>query len=78
MSCIHTQLKEAGIKLDGGQSDLYAEKTPVSEKILEGYQWRENVRTFHSQTDGKVWYDIPFANKDFWDKRRGLKCTKKV
>ena len=66
---IHSELKEAGVKLDSHYSDLYAEKTPESKKIIDKYEFKKNVTTFINQKNNKVWYDIPFANQDWWDKR---------
>jgi hypothetical protein len=63
---IYYILKDAGIPIDSHESDLYALKTPESERILRDYPSRANVTTFLSATDGKVWYDIPFAYIPFW------------
>ena len=57
-------LKDAGVpdsEIDRHESDLYVRKTPISTKVLDGYKFRSNVTTFVSQTDRKVWYDVPFA-----------------
>lgn len=58
---IYEELKNAGVKLDGHESDLYAEVTPVSSEIISRYEFKSNVTKFRSQVDGKCWYDIPFA-----------------
>jgi len=67
---IHEQLTKAGVELDHHASDLYAKKTPVSERILRNYEFRSNVKTFRNQIDGSIWYDIPFAYTPFWDRVR--------
>jgi hypothetical protein len=68
MDNVHEQLSKAGVELDHHASDLYAKRTPVSERILRGYEHRRNVTTFRSNVDGTVWYDIPFAYMPFWDR----------
>jgi len=66
---IYRQLKEANIKLDHHNSDLYVIKCPESEAIIEKYKFKNNVTTFISQIDGKVWYEIPFAFMPYWERR---------
>lgn len=58
---IHEDLKAAGVFFDHHESDLYALVCDDSFKIVEGYQFKENVTMFRSKVDGKLWYDIPFA-----------------
>jgi hypothetical protein len=65
---IYRALKKAGVKLDHHESDLYAEKTEISEKIIANYYYKCNVETFTNTTDGKIWYDIPFAYGPWWKK----------
>ena len=69
---INEKLREAGIELDSHASDLYALKTPESEKIIAGHEFACNVTIFRSQIDGRLWFDIPFAN-DYWWQNRGMK-----
>jgi len=66
---IYEQLKNANIPLDNHESDLYALKTPESEAIIKNYTMRPFIKTFISQIDGKIWYDIPFAYTPFWAKK---------
>ena len=68
-STIYEELKGAGIQLDSHESDLYALKTAESERIVKAWDYCCNVTTFKSQIDGKIWYDIPFAYKPFWDSK---------
>lgn len=66
---LYEQLLKEGVPLDHHESDLYALKTPVSERLIRTYRFRSNVTTFRSQIDGKIWYDIPFAYTPAWTKR---------
>jgi len=65
MATIHEKLKNAGVKTDTHESDLYAEKTTESMNILATYEHPTNVAKFTCQITGTTWYDIPFANDDF-------------
>lgn len=65
---IYQQLKDAGVQLDNHESDLYALVTPESEKIVAEYPHKSNVRKFKG-SDGKMWFDIPFAYEPYWDKK---------
>jgi len=67
---IYHDLKIAGVPLDNHESDLYALVVPASTAIVERYEHRANVRTFRSQLDGALWYDIPFAFLPWWEKRQ--------
>ena len=53
------------------ESDLYIPKNEVTEKIIEHYTFKNNVTTFHSQTDESIWYDVPFSYNEFWAKKKG-------
>ncbi len=64
---IYQQLRAAGVQLDSHESDLYARVTPASDRIVAGYEHRDNVRRFFGD-DGAVWYDIPFAFDPFWER----------
>jgi len=46
-------------------SDLHVKVTPVSKKVVEGYEFKSIVVTFRSQIDGTAWYDIPFAYQEY-------------
>lgn len=64
MTTIKQELLALGMKeneLDTHESDLYALKNDISEKWLQGYEFKNNVTTFTSEIDNKVWYDIPFG-----------------
>lgn len=74
---IYQQLKRAGVKLDHHESDLYAKVTPTSQRIVNSYRFKSQVKKFRSQIDGKLWFDIPFAYTPFWNKDRGKKDKRK-
>ena len=65
---IYEQLKAAGVPISSHESDLYAKKTPESQAIIAAYEFKGIVKTFISQIDKTVWYDIPFAYDPFWEK----------
>ena len=44
-------------------SDLHVLKNEISEKWLSTYEFKRNVKTYVSQIDQKIWYDIPFGNE---------------
>jgi hypothetical protein len=67
---IYTELLEKGVALDHHATDLYAKVTPASRAIVEAYEFRNNVKTFTSQIDGELWYDIPFAYEPEWNRTR--------
>jgi DNA-binding XRE family transcriptional regulator len=61
---IHEKLKAAGVPLDHHATDLYAMKTPVSQVIVDAYQFRDQVTEFKDQRSGGIWFEIPFAYDD--------------
>jgi hypothetical protein len=69
MKNLFDQVKDSGIPYDHHESDLYVLVTPESQKILvECLGPRPNgICTFTSQIDGKLWYDVPFAYRPFWE-----------
>lgn len=54
-------------EIDHWQSDLYLKATPISEKLVDEYEWRGSVTTFLDQVEGKLWYEIPFAFTPYWE-----------
>jgi hypothetical protein len=54
-------------------SDLFLKVTPISEALIEQYDFKQNVRRFIDNIDHELWYDIPFANTDWWEER-GCPC----
>ena len=47
--------------IDHWCSDLYLKVTPISEKLIANYDFRNLVHVFFDQIEGKPWYEIPFA-----------------
>jgi len=58
-------LKDAGIPLDSHESDLYVLANPGSRAILA--RCGASFTAFRSERDGRIWLDIPFAYKPWWD-----------
>ena len=54
-------------------SDLFLKVTPVSKELVAQYDFKESVKTFIDNIDHERWYEIPFANCDWWEKR-GCPC----
>jgi hypothetical protein len=54
-------------------SDLFLKVTPVSKELVAQYDFKENVTTFIDNIDHERWYEIPFGNTDWWEKR-GCPC----
>jgi hypothetical protein len=50
-------------------SDLYVKKNEISEKFVSEYEFKMNVKTFVSQIDKKIWYEIPFAYTEYYYKK---------
>lgn len=48
-------------EIDHWQSDLYLKKTPVSDKLVADYEWKNQVTVFRDNIDNELWYEIPFA-----------------
>lgn len=61
---IKQELLSLGMKeneIDNHESDLYVLKNETSTKWVNGYEFKNNVTTFISQIDNKIWYEIPFG-----------------
>lgn len=61
---IFDMFKLLGVEIDHHEFDLYAKVTPVSEYIIDQYEYKGNVTRFHSGLD--TWFEIPFAFDPFW------------
>ena len=66
---IYEKLKEANVKLDHHESDLYAEVTDASSDIVSNYKYKDTVTFFTNDIDNKLWYEIPFAYDLWWNIR---------
>jgi hypothetical protein len=69
MATVYERMKAEGVETDHHESDLYVPVNATTRKVLEAYEYRENVTVFASQIDGKLWYDIPFAYDPAWAAR---------
>ncbi len=66
---LYEAITAAGIPTDHHESDLYFPVTVESTAVLHGYPGQKAIaETFMSQTDGAMWYDVPFAFLPFWEK----------
>ena len=54
-------------------SDLYLKVTPISTALIKQYEFKENVTKFRDNINHEPWYEIPFANTDWWESR-GCSC----
>lgn len=69
---LYAAITAAGIQVDNHESDMYFPATEESAKILARFpMWARNATRFESQTDGAIWYDVPFAFLPFWSVRLG-------
>ena len=56
-------------EIDHWQTDLYLKVTPVSQKLVEEYDYKNQVSIFESNLGDGLWYDIPFAYTPEWERR---------
>jgi hypothetical protein len=54
-------------------SDLFLKVTPVSTALIKQYDFKKNVTTFVDAINHELWYEVPFANTDWWE-TRGCPC----
>jgi hypothetical protein len=59
-------------EIDNHCSDLYLKKNAISNKLVDEYEFKQNVKTFKDNITHTTWYDIPFAYDPFWEE----KCSK--
>lgn len=67
---IYNQVIAAGIQYSVHESDLYIPVTEETRKMVAAYEFKSNVTMFKSNIDGKMWYDIPFANLPYWEAKQ--------
>jgi hypothetical protein len=66
---LYNELRSRGVEMETHESDLYVPMTSETMFLVIGmYEYPENVRSFRSE-GGQMWYDIPFANMEFWEKK---------
>lgn len=63
---IYDKMIENGIECSNHYSDLYVPVNPVTIEMLKQYEFKEDVRVFTSNIDGKAMFNIPFAYKPYW------------
>lgn len=68
MSTIYEQLKASGVKIETKSSDLLVPVTPITQAIVDGYEFKKNVTTFIDNIDHELWFEIPFAFDEFWER----------
>ena len=64
MKTLREILLDAGMKkeeLDNHCGDLYVKVNEISKKIINNYEFKNNVTTFTDDIEHKLWYDIPFG-----------------
>lgn len=56
---------------DHHESDLYCKVTKATSAIINRYEFRHQVTTFHDATDPNraLWYDVPFAYVPYWESK---------
>ena len=62
-------MQELGIEFDNHESDLYIPANEVTTKLIDAYDFKQNVTKFRNESNGKQWYDIPFAYDTFWNNK---------
>lgn len=63
---IYQKLLAAGCTVEGHESDLYTPATDAATALL--FDHRQGVTTFKG-SDGRLWFDVPFAFDPFWANR---------
>ena len=53
-------------------SDLQCKVTPDTQVVVDRYDYKHLVTTFHSAIDNTLWFEIPFAFVPFW--KGEVKC----
>lgn len=56
-------------EIDSHESDLYLKVTPISRKLIQQYDFHCQVEQFRSAIDHTLWYDIPFANSEWFEEK---------
>ena len=72
---IKQQLLNLGMKeeeIGNWCSDLHVLKNDISTKFINEYEFKQNVKTFRSEIDGSIWYDVPFAYSEYYNERNNI------
>jgi len=61
---LYDELVKIGAEIDNHESDLYVRAMAPVKQILvcRGY----TIKSFISEVDGKLWYEIPFGYDPWW------------
>jgi hypothetical protein len=55
------QVKALNVEISNWCSDLYIPITEATTLLINKYEFKQNVTSFKSETDGVWMYEIPFA-----------------
>jgi hypothetical protein len=66
---LYAEVVQMNIPHDSHASDLYLPVNKQTRDLLKTYEFLANVQIFVSQIDGKLWYDVPFAYRPYWDSK---------
>ena len=58
---IHPEMIRLGVPCENHALDLYVPVNKITKGIVRRYEYRQSVKTFKSEIDGKQWFDIPFG-----------------
>ena len=69
MSNLYEKCVEAGVPVEGRFGDMYIPVNPTTAELVKVHLKDGGTKPeiFTSQIDGKLWYDVPFAFKPFWE-----------
>ena len=63
------QARELGVEISNWCSDLYIPVTQETVKLINAYEFKQNVTTFRDETNGVLSFEIPFAYTDYYNKK---------
>ncbi len=66
---IYERMVEAGVQIDHHETDLYVPANPITRQLVREWKFRAIAKTFVSQIDGKLWFDLPFAYLPAWERK---------
>ena len=55
--------------IDNHCSDLYLRKNEISTKLVNEYEFKNQVTTFRDNIDHDIWYEIPFQYTKYYDEK---------
>jgi hypothetical protein len=69
ITSIWDEVKRLGIQFDSHETDLYIPVNEQTKELVHRWKFSGNARTFVSQIDHKLWYDLPFAYVPAWESK---------